>query len=280
MYGAGQAILPRILPEAILLHCDYNPSFMGQAPEPIHKNLTEFSNLLKDTGYIDLGLAVDGDADRIGLYNSKGEFIDSHRILLLLIHYLKQYKNETGKVVTAFSATERIAKLCKAYDLEHIVTKIGFKYIAGYMADEDVMVGGEESGGIAIKGFIPERDGIWMGLAILEFMAKTGKSIDELVNEVYEVTGSFAYDRNDMRLPEEKKWKIIDQCKAGEFKSFGDLEIKNVTTVDGFKFELPNETYVLIRPSGTEPLLRVYCEAPTMQDVQSTLKKVANTILV
>lgn len=279
MYGAGQAILPRILPEAILLHCDYNPSFKGTAPEPIHKNLTEFSDMLSVTGFIDLGLAVDGDADRIGLYNSKGEFIDSHRILLLLIHYLKQYKNETGKVVTAFSASERIAKLCKAYDLEHIVTKIGFKYIAGYMKDDDVMVGGEESGGIAIKGFIPERDGIWMGLTVLEFMAKTGKSIDELLDEVYEITGSFAYDRNDLRLPEEKKWEIIEKCKVGEFKSFEDLPIKNVTTVDGYKFELPNDTFVLIRPSGTEPLLRVYCEAPSMEDVVTTLKKVGNSIL-
>ena len=118
-----------------------------------------------------------------------------------------------------------------------------------------------------------------MGLTVLEFMAKTGKSLDELIDEVYEITGSFAYDRNDLHLPEEKKWLIIENCKNNKYKSFGDLEIKNVTTVDGFKFELPNDTYLLIRPSGTEPLLRVYCEAPTMQDVVTTLQKVSKTIL-
>ena len=279
MYGAGQDIIKRILPNATFLHCDYNPSFMGQAPEPIAKNLVEFSELIKSQGNIDIGLATDGDADRIGLFNSKGEFVDSHRILLLLIHYLHKYKNQTGKVVTAFSTSTRIAKLCEEYGLDHTITKIGFKYIAGDMAKGGVLVGGEESGGIATAGFIPERDGIWMGLTILEFMAKTGKTLDELVEEVYDVVGSFAYDRNDLRLPEELKQEIIAKCANNEYKQFGDLVVQKVKTIDGFKFFFDEFEAVLIRPSGTEPLLRVYAEADTMEKVQENLRKVKDTIL-
>ena len=279
MYGAGQNVVKKILPNATFLHCEDNPGFMGQAPEPIAKNLTEFSELIQQKGNIDIGLATDGDADRIGLFNSKGEFIDSHRILLLLIHYLYKYKNQSGKVVTAFSTSTRIAKLCKEYGLEHIITKIGFKHIAGYMVEDDVLVGGEESGGIAIKGFIPERDGIWMGLTILEFMARTGKSLDELLAEVYDIVGEFAYDRNDLPLAEELKQSIIEQCSNGEFKQFGNLKVQQVKTIDGFKFFFDDYETVLIRPSGTEPLLRVYAEADTMEKVQSNLKQVKDTIL-
>ena len=279
MYGAGQDIIKRILPNATFLHCDYNPSFMGQAPEPIAKNLVEFSELIKSQGNIDIGLATDGDADRIGLFNSKGEFVDSHRILLLLIHYLHKYKNQTGKVVTAFSTSTRIAKLCEEYGLDHTITKIGFKYIAGDMAKGGVLVGGEESGGIATAGFIPERDGIWMGLTILEFMAKTGKTLDELIEEVYDVVGSFAYDRNDLRLPEELKQEIIAKCANNEYKQFGDLVVQKVKTIDGYKFFFDEFEAVLIRPSGTEPLLRVYAEADTMEKVQENLRKVKDTIL-
>ena len=279
MYGAGQSVVKKILPNGEFLHCEFNPSFHGQAPEPIDKNLLEFSQLIKDNGTIDLGLATDGDADRIGLFNGRGEFIDSHRVLLLLIHYLFKYKNQTGKVVTAFSTSTRIAKLCEEYDLEHIITKIGFKYIAGYMVDGDVLVGGEESGGIAIAGFIPERDGIWMGLTLLEFMAKTGKSLDDLLDEVYDIVGDFAYDRADLHLPEKLKQSIIAQCGNDEFEKFGNLNVQHVKTVDGFKFFFDDYETVLIRPSGTEPLLRVYAEADTMEKVQSNLKQVKETIL-
>jgi phosphomannomutase len=172
MYGAGQNVIKRLLPETIKIHCDYNPSFMGQAPEPIHKNLQEFSSLIKNDGKIDCGLATDGDADRIGLYDAKGNFVDSHHIILLLIHYLAKYKKQTGKVCIAFSVTPRVQKLCDHYGFEMQTLKIGFKWICEVMINEDVLVGGEESGGIAIKGHIPERDGIWMGLVIWEFMAK------------------------------------------------------------------------------------------------------------
>ena len=180
MYGAGQRAMQTILPDAVLLHCDDDPSFKGQAPEPIHRNLTELSNLIKNDPSIALGIANDGDADRIGMYDQDGNFVDSHHILLLLLLYLYKYKNQTGKVVITFSVTDKMKKLADQFGLESEVTKIGFKYIAEIMTTEDVLVGGEESGGLAVKGHIPERDGIWIGLMILEFMAKTGKSLKEI----------------------------------------------------------------------------------------------------
>ena len=233
MYGAGQNAVKRLLPDAELLHCDFNPSFKGQAPEPIDKNLQEFASLIKSSGDIASGLATDGDADRIGLYNSKGEFIDSHHIILLLIHYLVKYKEMNGKVVTAFSCTPKIAKLCNHYGLQHETVKIGFKYVAGIMISEDCLLGGEESGGIATKGHIPERDGIWMGLIIWEFMAKSGKSLDDLIQEVYDIVGPFSFERDDLHINEELKLNIIQNCKNGQYETFGDYSVDRVETVDG-----------------------------------------------
>jgi phosphomannomutase len=141
MYGAGQNVMRRLLPDITFMHCDYNPGFEGQAPEPIHKNLMPFSNLIKESGDIDCGLATDGDADRIGLYDSKGNFVDSHHIILLLINYLFTQKKFTGKVVNAFSVTPRVKKMCEHYGLEYQVVQIGFKHIAGIMISEDVLLG-------------------------------------------------------------------------------------------------------------------------------------------
>jgi len=146
MYGAGQNAMKRILPSIEFLHCEHNPSFYGQAPEPIAKNCKELEALIKSNGNIDCALVTDGDADRIGLYNSRGEFVDSHHIILLLVHYLAKYKGLTGKVATAFSTTPRVKVMADHYNLPSEVVKIGFKYIAKIMVDEDVLVGGEESG--------------------------------------------------------------------------------------------------------------------------------------
>src|SRR5438477_8533317 len=173
---------------------------MGQAPEPIHKNLIEFSEMIKKDGTLDYGLVTDGDADRIGMYDGNGDFIDSHHIILLLIHYLVKYKGMKGKVCTAFSTTPKVEKLCKHYNLPMETVKIGFKYICEIMITEDVLLGGEESGGIAIKNHIPERDGIWIGLVIWEFMAKSGKKLPDLIKEVYDIVGPFSFERNDMHL--------------------------------------------------------------------------------
>jgi phosphomannomutase len=278
MYGSGQNVLKRILPNTHMLHCEHNPSFYGQAPEPIAKNLKELEVFIKERGNIDCALVVDGDADRIGLYNGKGEFIDSHHIILLLIHYLVKYKQMTGKVVTAFSATPRVGVMADHYNLESDIVKIGFKYIAGMMVTEDVLLGGEESGGIAVKGHIPERDGIWMGLIIWEFMAKSGKTLDELIAEVYEIVGPFQFERNDLHITEELKQKIVANCKNNAYTSFGKYTVKSVGTIDGWKFFFDENRWLMIRASGTEPVLRTYAEAPTLDEVREILKACEETI--
>lgn len=279
MYGAGQNVLKRLLPDITFLHCEYNPSFHGQAPEPIHRNLLEFSELIKSSGNIHCGLATDGDADRIGLYNSSGEFVDSHHIILLLIHYLKHHKGLDGKVATAFSTTVKIKNMCEHYGLDLEIVKIGFKYVAGIMISEDVLLGGEESGGIAIKGHIPERDGIWMGLVVWEYMAKSGKSLEALIEEVYDIVGRFAFERIDLHIDEDKKWAIMDQCKNGEFKAFGDFEIQRVEDTDGYKFFFSDSEWVMIRPSGTEPVLRTYAEAETKEKAAKLLEACHGVLL-
>lgn len=278
MYGAGQNIVRRILPNAVPLHCEMNPGFDGQAPEPIHKNLTELSNLIKSNDNITCGLANDGDADRIGMYDEDGTFVSSHQILLLIVHYLHKYKNMSGKVVVSFSVTDKLKKMCALYGLDYQVVKIGFKHIAEIMITEDVLVGGEESGGIAAKGHIPERDGAWIGLLILEFMAKTGKSIKELMEEVYDIVGRFDFDRDDLHIPNDKKWAIIDNCNAGNYTKFGDYEVQRVETIDGFKFYLSEDKWVMIRPSGTEPVLRVYAQGPTAEEVRNILNATHATL--
>lgn len=277
MFGAGQRVMARLFPEIHHLHNDHNPGFHGQAPEPIHKNLLEFSNFIKQKGDISCGLATDGDADRIGLYDSKGNFVDSHHIILLLIHYLVKYKNQTGKVATAFSTTVKIKNMCEHYGLPLDVVKIGFKYICSIMVAEDVLVGGEESGGIAIKGHIPERDGIWMGLTIWEFMAKTGKSLNELIEEVYAITGTFSFERNDLYIDEAIKNKVLQNCKSNSYKEFGKYKVSRIDDLDGYKFFFDENTWMMIRASGTEPVLRVYAEAATQEkafDILADTKKV------
>ncbi len=265
MYGAGQNVMRRLLPDCTFLHCDHNPGFDGQAPEPIHRNLTEFSELIKlSEGEIASGLATDGDADRIGLYDENGNFVDSHHILLLLIHYMNKVKGLNGEVYTTFSCTNKIQKLCDLYGINNTVTKIGFKYICDLMVNsgKPFLTGGEESGGIAVAGHIPERDGIWMGLTIWEFMAKTGKSLTDLIDEIYEQVGSFAFERYDLHLTEDLKQDIIKNCNTGFYNNFGEYEVVKTEDIDGFKFHLSEDSWVMIRPSGTEPVLRVYAEAP------------------
>lgn len=279
MFGAGQGVMKRLFPEIHKLHCDDNPGFLGQAPEPIHKNLIEFSNFIKEKGNIACGLATDGDADRIGLYDNKGQFVDSHHLILLLIHYLVKYKKMSGKVVVAFSVTTRLKKMCEHYGLKLEVVKIGFKYVCAIMVNEDVLLGGEESGGIAIKGHIPERDGIWMGLTIWEFMAKSGKSLEELIQEVYAITGPFFFERNDLHIDDAIKNKVLQNCKTNAYKEFGNYKVQRVDDLDGYKFFFDDSTWMMIRASGTEPVLRVYAEASSQDQANDILAKTKKVLL-
>ena len=277
MFGAGQSVIRRLFPKAVLLHCEVNPSFHNTAPEPLHKNLLELSKTIQQTPELKFGLANDGDADRIALYDEDGKYVDSHHIILLLIHYLFKFKHLTGKVVIAASTTLRVNKLCELYGLPCEVTPIGFKYISEIMMHEDVLVGGEESGGISVKGHIPERDGIYDGLVIYEFMLATGKSLKELCQEIYALVGEFYYERADLHLLEEDKQRVIALCSAG-LTSFGEFAVVDTNTIDGFKFELPNNCWTMIRASGTEPLLRIYAEGNTKEEVDQILLSVRTSL--
>lgn len=277
MFGAGQDVMKELFPKAVFLHCEQNPSFRGISPEPLHKNLLELSATIQQSPELKFGLANDGDADRIALYDEDGKYVDSHHIILLLIHYLHKYKGLSGKVAIAASTTLRVNKLCALYGLPCEVTPIGFKYISQIMMNEDVLVGGEESGGISVKGHIPERDGIYDGLVIYEFMNVTGKSLKALCKEIYDLVGEFHYERLDLHLPESDKQRVIELCRSG-IRRFGKFEVKDENTIDGFKYELPNDCWTMIRASGTEPLLRIYAEGNSVEEVQHILTDVRNTL--
>ncbi len=273
MYGAGQSAMKKLLPNATHLHCEVNPGFNGQAPEPIGRNLQELAETIKNDPSIALGIANDGDADRIGLFDGDGEFVDSHHILLLLLMYQYEYKGiKTGEVILTFSVTDKLKQLAEQYGLDYEVTKIGFKYIAEIMAEREVIVGGEESGGLAVSGHIPERDGIWIGLMIAEYMAKTGKSLKQLVADLYEKVGSFNCDRDDVHVENDRKWAIVKQAKEAPFTKVGPYQVTRVAHVDGSKFYLDGEDrWFMVRPSGTEPVLRVYAQGADPAEVRKIL---------
>ncbi len=279
MYGSGQNVIRRLIPQCTLLHCERQPLFDGIPPEPLHRNLQEFSEMIKLSENIDCGLAVDGDADRIAMYDHEGNYVDSHHTMLLLIHYLHRYKNLSAKVATGFSSTVKINKLCQEYQLPLEIVKIGFKHICGLMLKEDILMGGEESGGIAVTGHIPERDGIYNGLLIWEAMVKSGKSLQELIQEVYNITGPFAFERSDLRIPQQDKDRIVKNCREDVYKNFGPYKVEKVETLDGFKYYFNDSEWLMIRPSGTEPVLRTYAESSTREKALEILQHGYDTIM-
>lgn len=279
MYGAGRDVMRKLLPDITFLHTDDNPGFEGVAPEPILRNLGEMADVIKLSGNIDCAVATDGDADRIGLFDSQGNFVDAHHIILLLIKYLKEEKKYDGKVITAFSCSEKVGKLCRHYGLDQTTTKIGFKYVCEYLLNGDFLLGGEESGGMAIQGHIPERDGIWIGLTIWEYMAKNNKSLEELIDEVYDIVGPFAFERIDLHLSEEQKEKVMSDCASGSIKELAGKAVERVDSTDGFKFFFNEDEWLMIRPSGTEPVLRTYCESSSSEEAIAILKAAHKQLL-
>jgi len=279
MYGSGQNVMRRLFPDITLVHCERQPLFDGIPPEPLLRNLQEFSDIIQLAENIDCGLAVDGDADRIALFDHQGNYIDSHHTMLLLIHYLHKYKKLSAKVATGFSSTVKIHKLCGLYNLPLEVVKIGFKHICGLMLQEDILMGGEESGGIAVTGHIPERDGIFNGLVIWEALVITGKSLRELIQEIYDLTGAFAFERSDLKLSQEDKDRIVKNCENNQYKQFGSRKVERVETLDGFKYYFNDHEWLMIRPSGTEPVLRTYAESTTCEKALEILQQGYETIM-
>jgi phosphomannomutase len=271
MYGSLQNYIKELFPEMRHIRAENNPSFRGTLPEPIEKNLLPLREELKKGTY-KLGLAVDGDADRIGLMDGNGNVIDAHQIMLILIWYLKKHKGFSGKVVTGFSSSQKIKKLCDIVKLDLEVVKIGFKHASQIMVTENVLLAGEEAGGIATKSHIPERDGLWNILLILEFLIEYDTTIEAVLKEIESEVGSFGYQRIDLPVDRETKENIIKQLKTRAPDHIGDKMVEKFETMDGFKFYLSDEEWLMIRPSGTEPLLRVYAESYSRKEAMFLIK--------
>ena len=271
MYGAGSGFIPRLLNSVAEIHNSENPSFGGVPPEPIGDNLMELTALLK-SGKYQVGLALDGDADRIGAVDETGEFFSSHCIFTIILRHLLEYKKLRGGVVKTVSTTRMIDLLAEKFDLPLFETPIGFKHICELMLEKDILMGGEESGGLGVKGHIPERDGILMGLLLLEAMAVSGKGLRQLLNETMDEIGHFFYRRIDRRIEDSAKEELIDRMKAQPPIEIDGRRVVGTNFSDGFKFMFDNGDWLLIRPSGTEPVLRLYSEAASPDQVDRLLR--------
>jgi phosphomannomutase len=265
MYGSGRGAIKAILGGAGChireIRGEMNPGFGGIHPEPLAKYLGALvAAIQEEQGTV--GLATDGDADRIGAVDGQGRFVDPHRIFALVLRHLVEWRHMTGSVVRTVSTTRMIDRLCQRYGLELIETPVGFNYIAELMINGDVLIGGEESGGISIKGHIPEGDGVLMGLLLLEVMAHTGQPLEALVDDLHADVGPAYYTRTDLRLRVPvAKAEMVKRLLADAPDAIGGLQVTDVQTRDGVKYLLDDESWLLIRPSGTEPVLRVYAEA-------------------
>ncbi len=273
MYGAGIGYTDRMLREAgvdlISLHHDMNPGFGGLHPEPIERHLTALREKMRTSGAM-LGLATDGDADRIGAMGPEGHFVDPHCIMTLVLDYLLT-QGKRGKVAKTVSTTQMLNVLAAQHGLEVIETPVGFNYISELMLTDDVLIGGEESGGISVKGHIPEGDGVLMGLLLAELVAKQGGDIQVLLQRIMDRIGHFAYARHDYAIQPFSKAELVQALSATVPDTLNGTPVAELNTRDGVKYVMEDGSWLLIRPSGTEPVLRVYAEAPHMEKVQQLL---------
>ena len=273
MFGTGMGLVQALLgdDQVIPLRHDHNPGFHGVAPEPIEDRLGELSETVAN-GDAKVGLANDGDGDRIGMVDEHGDYVSSHRILALLVKYLYEERGLTGSIVKTFSTTHMLDKMGERYGLDVETTPIGFKHIAPKMAEGDVLVGGEESGGIAAAGHIPERDGIYIGLLLVEMMVERDMTLSALVDELLEEFGPHYNYRDDIHIREDQKADVLDRLDTqGGLETVNGHAVQEVQTLDGFKHVTDNG-WLLIRPSGTEPVLRVYSEAESPEAAEALVK--------
>lgn len=276
MHGSGRGVIKGILQgtgcEVVEVRGEMNPGFGGTHPEPIARNLGALAGAIS-MGMGDLGLATDGDADRIGAMDGRGNFVDPHKIMALALRYLVEERGLKGPVVRTVSTTRMIDRLAKQYDLPIYETPVGFNHIADYMLKEDVLIGGEESGGISFMGNIPEGDGVLMGLLLVEMVAAYGKPLHELVDDLLKDVGPAHYQRVDLRLsrpvPKDKMTlRLLNETPA----AIGGQAVQDVLTIDGVKYIMADDSWLLIRPSGTEPVLRVYAEGRSPEMVTALLQ--------
>jgi alpha-D-glucose phosphate-specific phosphoglucomutase len=282
MYGSGRGVLKQIFIENGIEHIEIrgelNPLFPGINPEPILPHVA----LLQETvvrEHCQAGMATDGDADRLGAVAEDGSFVDSHKIFSVILEWLLKHKRWPGEVVRAFNTTRMIDRISAKYGRKMHECGIGFKYICDLMLERDILIGGEESGGIGIRRHLPERDGILNSLLLADIMADEGKALGQLVRDLQQEYGEHHYARTDLRLTQEVKDEAMRRVEAKPAK-LGSFNVLKTETMDGVKFFLDApangngaEAWVLVRSSGTEPLLRIYCEAASPDLVAQILRE-------
>lgn len=275
MHGAGDHLIENILKDTPCrvrtIHSDINPGFGGIPPEPIERNLKELIAFVKKEK-CDIGLATDGDADRIGAVSSDGKYITSSQIIALLLVHFVEDKKWTGAVAKTISGSFLIDEIARAYKLKLYETPVGFKHICELMQTKDILIGGEESGGIGFKNYIPERDGTLAGLLLLEIMAYRKKSIRQILKDIEKRFGKFCQQRIDMEYSDNKKTALFSKLKERPPARLLDKKITETKTYDGVKFICEDKSWLLLRASGTEPILRIYCESDSNDRVKKLLQ--------
>ncbi|MFA4874019.1 MAG: phosphoglucomutase/phosphomannomutase family protein [bacterium] len=271
LYGSGTGFFPKILGSMVTeIHNTADVNFGGLNPEPIPPHINELMERVKSEGY-EAGFVTDGDADRTGAVDEHGNFVTTHEVYCLLVRHAVENKKWTGKIIKSISTTMMLNRMAKHYGLPIQTTPVGFKYISPAMKEPGVMVGGEESGGFGFPIHIPERDGVFSGLMMLELMATTGKTIGQLVAQVQKEFGPTRYRRLDMHLSLNEIARVRDAMKSLDIKSIADRKVVKHETMDGHHFLFDDDSWLLFRASGTEPLIRIYAEAPTSQQVEEML---------
>jgi len=268
MYGAGIGYFKAVLQGSNLkiteINAERNPSFPQIQPEPIAKNLTKLSRLVVEQK-ANVGLATDGDADRIGIIDERGQFLTQHQVFALLCLYLLEVRGERGAMIRTLTSTMMISRLGKLFDVPVYETPVGFKYVAPLMMEKNAIIGGEESGGYGFRGHVPERDAILAGLYFLDFMVKTGKTPSQLLDYLYSKVGPHYYDRMDFHISAAKRQAILHRLSSSSPDTIAGSKVTKVDTTDGFRFFLGGDSWLLIRFSGTEPLVRIYAEAESLE---------------
>lgn len=264
MHGVGDGLILEVLRDTLvsvdILHREYDFSFGGIPPEPIEKNLSSLMRKMKQ-GSFDIGLAIDGDADRIGAVRPDGAFVSSGEIISLLLIHLYEDKKWRGAVAKTISGTSLINKIAAHYKLKLYETPVGFKHICKLMLEDNILIGGEESGGIGFKNYMPERDGMLSGLLLLEMMACRKQGIIDIMNSVEKRFGIFRYLRADAHIKEDAKKKLLQRLKKNPFNDLLGKRIVETKIYDGTKFIASDGSWLLLRFSGTEPIIRIYAES-------------------
>jgi alpha-D-glucose phosphate-specific phosphoglucomutase len=276
MHGSGAGYLKALLGGGALelaeINGERNPLFPGmERPEPITPNLNKLSATVRRRR-ANIGLATDGDADRIGVVDEKGRFLTTLQVFALLTLYLLEVRRERGLIVKTITTSAMLDRLGEIFKVPVQETAVGFKYVAPVMLAENALIGGEESGGYGFRGHVTERDGILASLYFLDFMVKTGKNPSELIDYLYSKVGPHYFNRQDIEFPEPERTAIINRVKRSAPKSIGGVKVARFDTTDGFRYILADTSWLLIRFSGTEPLLRIYAESNTPERVEKMLQ--------